>query len=120
MNQDTSNIDTATPPPEERRRLLHERVRIPMDRLAALCERYGVRRLAFFGSVLRHDFRPDSDLDVLVEYRPGTRTGFRFFELEEELTALFGRKVDLNTIGSLHPRFRDEVLAEAEQVYDAA
>ncbi len=120
MNEDGSGIDTATPPPEERRRLLRERVNIPAERLAALCERYGVRRLAFFGSVLRHDFRPESDLDVLVEYRPGARTGFRFFELEEELAALLGHRVDLNTLGFLHPRFRDEVLAEAEEVYDAA
>ncbi|MCL6646217.1 MAG: nucleotidyltransferase family protein [Dehalococcoidia bacterium] len=115
----TSDLDTTTPSPEERRRLVRERITIPRERLEELCRRYGVRRLAFFGSVLRHDFRPESDLDVQIEYRPGTRTGFRFFELEEELTALFGQKVDLNTAGSLSPSFRDEVLAEAETVYDA-
>lgn len=112
--------DATTPPPDERRRLLRSRVVIPAEHLGELCRQFGVRRLAFFGSVLRHDFRPDSDLDVLVEYVPGTLTGFRFFELEEKLTELFGRKVDLNTQAFLHPRFRDEVLGEAENVYDAA
>ena len=112
-------LDTSTPPPEERRRLLRERVDIPVERPGALCERYHVRRLAFFGSVLRHDFRPESDLDVLVEFQPGKTPGLGFFGLELELSELFGRKVDLNTAGCLSPYFRDEVLAEAEAVYDA-
>ena len=113
-------LDTSTPPPDERRRLLRSRVEIPADRLAELCRQYGVRRLAFFGSVLRHDFRPESDLDVLVEFLPGVKTGFRFFAFEQELSELFGRKVDLNTAADLSPYFRDEVLAEAEDVHDAA
>jgi uncharacterized protein len=115
-----AGTDTTTPPPEERRRLLRSRVVIPAEQLGELCRQFGVRRLAFFGSVLRHDFRPDSDVDMLVEYLPGTITGFRFFELEEKLSDLFSRRVDLNTPAFLHPAFRDEVLAEAENVYDAA
>ncbi len=116
----TSDLDTSTPPPEERRRLLRERITIPRERLEELCRRYGVRRLAFFGSVLRHDFRPESDLDVLVEFLPGVRHGFSFFGLQGELSALLGRQVDLNTPNDLSKYFRDEVLAEAEDIYVAA
>lgn len=112
--------DTTTPPPEERRQLLRARVRLDTERVADLCRRYGVRRLAFFGSVLRHDFTPESDLDVLVEFLPGVRTGLAFFGLELDLSELFGRTVDLNTPDFLHRRFRDEILAEAEDVYVAA
>lgn len=113
-------LDTSTPPPEARRRLLRSRVAADEKRLAELCRRYHVRRLAFFGSVLRHDFRPESDLDVLVEFAPNRTPGLKFFALQEELSDLFGRTVDLNTAGDLSRYFRDEVLAEAEYVYDAA
>jgi uncharacterized protein len=112
--------DTTTPPPAVRRRLLLARVRVDTERLAKLCRRYGVRRLAFFGSVLRHDFTPESDLDVLVEYLPGVRTGLAFFGLEIDLSELFGRTVDLNTVDDLSPYFRDEVIGEAEEFYVAA
>ena len=99
-----------------------ERVRIdiPKDRIAAFCRRNRIRRLALFGSVLREDFGPDSDVDVLVEFEPGARVGLRFFEMEHELSAILGRKVDLNTPGFISRYFRDEVLAEAEVQYDAA
>lgn len=113
-------MDTTTPPLPERRRLLRERVRLPCAELDALCRRYSVRRLAFFGSVLRHDFTPASDLDVLVEFLPGVSPGLDFFGLEIELSELFQRRVDLNTAGFLSPYFRTEVLAEAEDVYDAS
>jgi predicted nucleotidyltransferase len=119
-NAAATSQDTTTPPSAVRRRLLHARVRVDTERLAELCRRYGVRRLAFFGSVLRYDFTPESDLDVLVEYLPGVKTGLAFIGLENDLSELFGRKVDLNTPNSLHRRFRDEVLAEAENVYVAA
>jgi predicted nucleotidyltransferase len=93
---------------------------IPKDKVADFCRRNHIRRLALFGSVLRDDFRPDSDVDVLVEFEPGTRVGLRFFAMEEELSEILGRKVDLNTAGFLSKYFRDEVLAEAEVQYDAA
>ena len=96
--------------------------RIPIDRdmLAAFCRRNGIRRLALFGSVLRDDFRPDSDVDVLVEFLPGRTPGLKFFSMQDELTAMFGREVDLNTPGFLSDSFRDEVMREAEEQYVAA
>ncbi len=96
------------------------RIDIPRDRIAEFCRQNQIRRLALFGSVLRDDFTPRSDVDVLVEFEPGTRVGLRFFTLEEELSKLLGRKVDLNTPGFLSKYFRDEVIAEAEVQYDAA
>ena len=89
-------------------------VTIPHEPIAEFCRRHGVKRLSLFGSILRDDFGPDSDIDVLVEFQPGTRVGLRFFSLERELSALLGRKVDLNTLGFLSKYFRDEVLSEAE------
>jgi hypothetical protein len=67
--------------------------------------------------VLRDDFREDSDIDVLVEFEPGTSVGLRFFAIERELSELLGRKVDLNTPGFLAKYIRDEVLAQAEVQY---
>lgn len=95
---------------------------IVIDRevVAAFCRRHHVRRLALFGSVLRDDFTPASDVDVLVEFEPGHVPGLAFFAMEAELSAIFGRKVDLNTPGFLSRYFRDRVLAEAETQYVAA
>lgn len=93
------------------------RITVPKEEIAAFCRRNRIRKLAFFGSVLRDDFTPDSDVDVLVEFEPGTRVGLRFFALEQELSELLGRKVDLNTPGFLSKYFRDKVLAEAEALY---
>ena len=97
-------------------------VKIPIDReaVAAFCRRHHVRRLALFGSVLRDDFSPRSDVDVLVEFEPGHGPGLYFFSMETELSAIIGRKVDLNTPGFLSRYFRDQVLAEAETQYVAA
>jgi uncharacterized protein len=98
-----------------------ERSRIEIDRekLAGFCRRNHIRKLALFGSVLREDFRPDSDVDVLVEFEPGHVPGLRFFALERELSEILGRKVDLNTPTFLSPYFRGRVLAEAEIQYVA-
>ena len=93
---------------------------IPIDAVAALCRRYHVRRLALFGSVLRDDFSPQSDVDVLVEFEPGRTPGLGFFRLEHELASLLGRRVDLNTKASLSRHFRDRVLFDARDVYVAA
>jgi len=96
-------------------------ITVPADTVAEFCRRNRVRKLALFGSVLRDDFRPDSDIDVLVEFEPGERVGlFRLTRAEEELSELLGRKTDLNTTGTLSPYFLDEVLAEAEPLYDKA
>jgi len=97
--------------------------RIPMDRqkIAAFCRKHHIRKLALFGSVLREDFGADSDVDVLVEFEPGTRIGLiRFAGLEIELSKLLGRKVDLNTAGCLSRHFRDRAIREAETQYAEA
>jgi len=90
--------------------------RIPIDRrqLADFCRQRHIRWLALFGSVLREDFGPASDVDVLVEFEPGHVPGLDFFLIEEELSRLFGRRVDLNTPGFLGPELRERVLAESE------
>ena len=93
---------------------------IPREKIAEFCRRNNIRRLALFGSVLRDDFGPQSDVDILIEFEPGTRVGLRFFKIEIELSQILGRKVDLNTKGFLSKYFRDEVLAEAEDQYVAA
>jgi hypothetical protein len=95
-------------------------IAIDRERLAHFCRRNHILKLAFFGSVLRNDFRPDSDVDVLVEFEPNHVPGLRFFALERELSEILGRKVDLNTPNFLSPYFRDRVLAEAEVQYVAS
>jgi len=96
------------------------RIAIDKRRLADFCRRHHVRRLALFGSVLREDFGPESDVDVLVEFEPGHVPGLAFFSMQDELSKFLGRKVDLNTPGFLSRYFRDQVLAEAETQYVAA
>lgn len=95
---------------------------IPVNRakIAEFCRKHHIRRLAFFGSVLRDDFRPDSDVDVLVEFEPEYVPGLAFFAMEDELSEILGRKVDLNTPNFLSPYFRAQVEAEAEAQYEQA
>ena len=95
-------------------------IEIPRERIEAFCHANGIRRLAFFGSILHDDFRPGSDVEVLVEFQPGVRVGLAFIRMQDELSAILGHKVDLNTPGSLSKYFRDEVLHEAEVLYVAA
>ena len=92
---------------------------LPTEKIADFCRRHHIRKLSLFGSVLRDDFRPDSDIDVLVEFEPGARTGLAFFAMEIELSELLRRKVNLNTTGFLSKYFHDRVLNEAEILYDA-
>ena len=96
------------------------RIEIDRERLAGFCRRNHIHRLALFGSVLRDDFGPDSDVDVLVEFEPGRVPGLRFFALERELSEILGRKIDLNTPNFISPYFRDRVLAEVEVQYVAS
>lgn len=79
-----------------------------------------IRRLSLFGSVLRDDFGPASDVDVLVEFEPGHVPGLAFFAMEEELSRIIGRKVDLNTPGFLSPYLRDRIEKESEVQYVTA
>ena len=93
---------------------------IDTDALAEVCRRHGIARLSVFGSALRTDFRPDSDVDVLVEFLPDRRVGLiGLAAIERELSALVGRAVDLRTPRDLSPRFRDEVLRTAAVQYAA-
>ncbi len=96
-----------------------QRIEIHRDTLAQFCRQNHIRKLSLFGSVLRDDFGPQSDIDVLVEFEPGHTPGFfRLFDMEEELSALFGgRKVDLRTPEDLSRYFRDEVLKQAQTQY---
>ena len=75
--------------------------------------------MMLFGSILREDFRADSDVDVLVEFDPADTPGLAFFAMQEELSSLLGRRVDLNTPRCLSRHFRDQVLREAEVLYAA-
>ncbi len=93
-------------------------IEISGEQVERFCRERGIRRFALFGSVLRDDFRPESDIDVLVEFQPGIRVGLRFFEMEREHSQLFGRRVDLNTPGFLSKYFRDDVLRETKVIYD--
>jgi len=90
---------------------------VPREEIADFCRRHHIRRLSLFGSILRDDFGPDSDIDVLVEFDPGHVPGLAFFAMERELSEILGRKVDLNTPQFLSPYFRDKALAEAEVQY---
>ncbi len=95
---------------------------ISKDRIADFCRRHHICRLALFGSVLRDDFGPESDVDVLVEFEPDTKVGFfKLYDLEQELSGLLGgRRVEMNTPRSLSKYFRDRVLSEAEALYGQA
>jgi predicted nucleotidyltransferase len=96
------------------------RIQIPKGRITDFCRQHHIRKLAIFGSALRDDFGPDSDVDVLVEFEPGHVPGLAFFGIEQELSAILGRKVDLNTAGFLSPEIREVVLKEAEVQYVVA
>ena len=92
----------------------------PKDRITSFCKQYHIRKLSVFGSVLRDDFGPDSDIDILIEFEPDSIPSFfKLIEMEEELTELFGRKVDIRTPNDLSRYFRDEVLESAEVQYVA-
>jgi len=95
-------------------------IEIRDGQIESFCRTNGIRRLALFGSVIRDDFRPESDIDVLVEFQPGVRVGLAFIRIQDELSTLLGHRVDLHTPGSLSKYFRDQVLREAEALYVAA
>jgi hypothetical protein len=94
------------------------KIAVDREKVAEFCRRHYIRRLALFGSFLRDDFRPESDVDVLVEFEPGHTPGLAFFAMRRELSEMLGRKVDLNTPQCLSRYFRDEVLSEAEVLYE--
>ena len=96
---------------------MNKNIVIPKDKVADFCRRHHIRRLAVFGSALHDDFAPDSDIDILVEFEHGHVPGFEFFAIQDKLSQLLGRKVDLNTEGFLSRYFRDQVKQQAEVQY---
>jgi uncharacterized protein len=100
-------------------RMSRSRIEISKSQLAAFCREHHIRQLSLFGSVLHKEFRPDSDVDVLVEFEPGGEPGFiALGEMEAELSAILGgRSIDLVTVGFLNHRIRDRVLADMEIEY---
>ena len=96
----------------------NSKLNISKEKVEEFCRRYHISRLSLFGSVLRDDFKENSDVDVLVEFESGHIPGLiRFAGMEIELSKILGRKVDLNTAGFLSQYFRDEVLSNAEEIY---
>jgi len=94
-------------------------IRISSEKIAEFCRKHHIRKLALFGSVLREDFRSDSDVDVLVEFETGHTPGLAFFAMEADLADILGRKVELHTPQFLSPDFRAKVMDEAEVQYAA-
>jgi predicted nucleotidyltransferase len=94
-------------------------IEISNQAIEEFCRRHHIRRLALFGSILRDDFRPESDIDVLVTFEPDETPGFGFIDVQDRLSEILGHPVDLHTPASLSKYFRNEVLDEAEAIYDA-
>ena len=95
-------------------------IKFPKRSLQQFCERYQVRRLALFGSVLRNDFRPDSDVDVLVVFEPSAMVTFMTLgRMQRELSTIFQRPVDLVPQDGLKLAIRSSVIADSEEVYAA-
>ena len=101
---------------------MNVRIDIPNSKIAKFCQRYHISRLALFGSVLRDDFTPESDVDILVDFEPGQTPGLEFITIQDELTELLGRRVDLYTFrgveNSRNWLLREEILNSAEVQYE--
>jgi predicted nucleotidyltransferase len=96
------------------------RIEFPTDKIAGFCQRHRISSLYVFGSVLRDDFSPGSDIDVLVEFQPGAQVGFlALSRMQRELSGILQRSVDLVPRNGLKPRIREAVLSSAEVVYAA-
>jgi hypothetical protein len=96
---------------------MNKKLKIPREKIAAFCKQHHIQQLSIFGSALREDFSPGSDIDVLVEFEKGYEPGFEFFDMQAELSNLLGYKVDLNTPQFLSRYFRDTVIQQAEVQY---
>ena len=97
--------------------MVNHNLTLPKQKIADFCRRHHIEKLSLFGSVLREDFGPDSDVDVLVEFEQGHSPGLSFFSMQSELADILGRKVELHTPNFLSRYFRDRVLQEAEVQY---
>ena len=101
---------------------MNAKIDIPIEEIASFCQRNRIKRLALFGSVLRDDFTPESDVDVLVEFAPSKTPGLKFITMQDELSEIYGRRVDLHTFrgveGNPNWLLRKEILSSAEAVYE--
>ena len=93
-------------------------ISVSKNQIESFCQRHHIRKLSLFGSVLRNDFKPDSDIDVLVEFEQGRVPGFGIVTMEDELTKIMGRKVDLRTPSDLSKYFREQVVRDARVQYE--
>lgn len=94
------------------------KIELPQKKIAEFCRKHHIRKLSVFGSALRNDFTPESDIDILVEFEAPYMPGFiRLAEMEIELGDMLGRKVDLRTAEDLSRHFRQEVVSSAEVQY---
>ena len=99
---------------------LQSGLEIPTEKIAEICQRYGIQEMAIFGSAARADMRPDSDVDVMVDFFPETKYGLLEYQaIEDELAELFGRRVDLGTKRYIKPRLREHILRESRVIYPA-
>jgi predicted nucleotidyltransferase len=97
------------------------RIKVPEKQLAKFCERHHITRLSLFGSVLRDDFGPESDIDVLVEFDPEHMPGWEIVDVSDELSALLGgHRIDLVNPKYLNPRLKHRILESAVLQYEAA
>ena len=96
------------------------RLPMPRGKIAAFCRKYGIRKFSLFGSVLRDDFGPDSDVDVVAEFRSDARFGlFELVEMQDELSEIVGRKADIHEFRSLRPWMQEEVARSMELFYES-
>jgi predicted nucleotidyltransferase len=95
-----------------------QQIELPYEKIAEFCDHHPISKLSLFGSILRDDFSPNSDVDMLVEFVPGSKvTYFNLVDMELQLTAIVGRKVDLRTPNELSHYFRQNVLDSAQTIY---
>ena len=92
---------------------------IPAEKIAEICRRYGIQEMAVFGSAARGDMRPDSDVDIVVEFFPDVHYGLYYFDIERELAEVFGRRVDLGTKKYIKPHVKAHIMKEARVIYAA-
>ena len=93
-------------------------VELPRQQIERFCRERKIRKLSVFGSAIRADFSPDSDVDILVDYVPEETPGLAFFSHQEDLSRIIGRRVDLNTAKCLADRFREQVVSEAVAIHE--
>ncbi len=99
--------------------MVQSRIDLPQAEIAAFCRRYPIRKLSLFGSVLRADFTPASDVDVLVEFEPDAGIGyFELVQMQNELAQIIGRPIDLLTPGAISRHFRQHVMETAQVIYE--